>query len=282
MNERVSASVPAETSVSHLAWSSVIAGVVMAIVIMLLMMLLGFSIGLASINPDTEQNPFGGLGMGSAIWWVLSNMIALFLGGWVAARMAGLQRQFDGALHGLVMWALYTLLSVYLLTTAIGAIVSGTFSVIGKVFSSTGQAMGQTAEKAMQAMGGQGGLIQTVSQKLPNLTEPEKQQVKDIGMRLVKGQDMTEADRQTLTGLLTRHGGMSPEEAAQNVRQWEQQFRQASSEVGEKMDIAKDKAGQAADAVAKAAFWAFIMLLLGAGAAAAGGSVGRVKGSVRI
>jgi len=67
-----------------------------------LLNLLGAGIGLTSVNPATEPDTMEGLGVGTTIWWVVSNLIALFVGGLVAGRMAGFVNLIDGALHGTV------------------------------------------------------------------------------------------------------------------------------------------------------------------------------------
>ena len=63
---------------------------VVSLVFMLVLNLLGIGIGLASINPVTEQSPFSGVGTGAIIWWVVSNLIAIFAGGYTAARLSGI------------------------------------------------------------------------------------------------------------------------------------------------------------------------------------------------
>lgn len=106
----------------RISWSAVFAGVLVAIVTQMLLTLLGLGIGLSTIDPVTERNPTAGLGTGSAIWYIISSLLALFLGGWVAGRLASAPRLFDGIIHGVLTWCLVTLLTVYFLTTAIGGI----------------------------------------------------------------------------------------------------------------------------------------------------------------
>jgi len=77
---------------------------------------LGVSIGVTAVNPLTADQSSGqALGIGAGIWLIVSTIISLFLGGWVAGRMAGFRR--EGALHGLVTWGAVTLLTVLLLTS---------------------------------------------------------------------------------------------------------------------------------------------------------------------
>jgi hypothetical protein len=60
----------------------------------------------------------------------VSMLIAAFVGGYVAARMTGLKRKADGVLHGIVSWAVTTLLFATLATSAGGSMLSGVFNNI--------------------------------------------------------------------------------------------------------------------------------------------------------
>src|SRR5690606_41953407 len=50
---------------------------------------------------------------------------SLFIGGLVAGRMAAFTRWIDAALHGLVVWALTAVASLYLLTTSVAGLIGG-------------------------------------------------------------------------------------------------------------------------------------------------------------
>lgn len=143
------------TALRRISWGAVFAGLIVSIMVSLVLALLGMSIGLGTVNPMEEANPFAGLGMGAGIWWVVSSLISLFLGGWVAARMAGVPRRFDGALHGVLTWGLVTLLTFYLLSTTIGRLVGGVSSMVGKGISAAGQGLAGMAPQAADAIQGQ-------------------------------------------------------------------------------------------------------------------------------
>lgn len=116
-----------------LSWGSVFGGSVTVLAVLLVLNLLGLSVGLFSFNPASDANPGEGLGTGSFIWWILSNIIALFLGGFVSGRVGTSVSKSGGMIHGFLSWALYTLISVWLLTSAIGSIFSGLGNIIGGV-----------------------------------------------------------------------------------------------------------------------------------------------------
>lgn len=103
--------------------------------------LIGLAIGLGTIEPTEESNPLSGLGTGSLIWWILSSLIALFLGGYVAARVGVSFSNKSGIIQGIMTWALYTFISAWLLTSAVGSILTGVGNLVGTVVSSGGQAI---------------------------------------------------------------------------------------------------------------------------------------------
>lgn len=124
----------AKNRFSRISWGGVIAGALVAISISFLLNILGIGIGLTSIDPLTDSQPFDGLGIGTIVWWILSNLSSLFVGGLVAARAAGLPSATDGGIHGFLAWGLYLMVSVLLITSITGSIFSGMGSLVSSVF----------------------------------------------------------------------------------------------------------------------------------------------------
>src|SRR4051812_30251389 len=123
----------------RISWAAVLAGVTVTLCTQLLLSLLGLAIGASTIHPLREQDPAAGLGVGAGIWFVLSGLIALFAGGWTAGRLAGVPRDIDSMLHGVLTWGIATLLTFYLLTTALGALIGGAARGLGTVATALGQ-----------------------------------------------------------------------------------------------------------------------------------------------
>lgn len=125
----------------RISWSAIFAGVILSVVIYLLLTILGTAIGATTIDPLKEQNPLDGLGTGAAIWTGLSMLISIGAGAFVTGRLA----QREGALHGLLMWAVNTLFVVWLAISLLSSAVSGTASVIGSGFSMVGNGISAIA-----------------------------------------------------------------------------------------------------------------------------------------
>ncbi len=255
----------------RISWGAVFAGVVVALVTQLLLSILGIGIGAGTINPLTEQNPVAGIGIGAGIWFVVSTLIALFAGGWVAGRLAGVPRKTDSSLHGVLTWGLTTLVTFYLLTTAVGALISGAAGVLGKGLSLAGQSIAAVAPQISEAAGAQlnidvGSIKQEAKQLLRDTGKPALQpgalanKAENVGeaatssakqaaqnpqaaeqefMGIIdriaaKGETVIEAaDRDALINIITARTTMSREEAAATVARWEKTYEQLAAQFQE-------------------------------------------------
>ncbi|UPL48000.1 phage holin family protein [Hymenobacter sublimis] len=139
-------------AVKRISWGAILAGAVLALVIQLALSLLGLGIGLGTVDPLEEQNPMAGIGIGAAIWWVVSMLVSLYLGATVASRLAGIPRPIDGLLHGLLTWSVVTLLTFYLLSTAVGRIIGGVTGVAGRALTGAGRGIAAVAPEAGEAI----------------------------------------------------------------------------------------------------------------------------------
>lgn len=128
----------------YVSWGAIFAGVASGVATYILLTLLGIAIGMTAIEPQAAE-PVGAVPLGTGIWTGISLLIGAFVGGYVAAWMSGLHRRSDGVLHGLVSWGVTTLLYVWLATTAVGAIVGGTFGVLGGGLQAASNVAGEAA-----------------------------------------------------------------------------------------------------------------------------------------
>src|SRR5947207_1369238 len=96
--------VSAEGSTVHprISWGALFSGIFVAIAAQISLTLLGSGIGLAAANPTTQ--PGTGMAIGAGIWWVITSLVSLFLGGWVAAQLSGSHHRFIGLWHGATTW----------------------------------------------------------------------------------------------------------------------------------------------------------------------------------
>ncbi len=109
----------------RLSWGSVIAGVILSSIVYLMMSVLGTAIGASLLSPLSRPDPLHGFGFGSGVWVIVTTVLAVFIGSYFAGRCAPVL----GWLHGLLSWAVMTLLIVFGMTSLIGGAVSTAGSV---------------------------------------------------------------------------------------------------------------------------------------------------------
>ena len=131
---------------NRVSWGAILAGVVVALVTQVLLTMLGAGIGIATLDPGTNDNPAAStFSIAAGIWYMLSGIIAAFVGGYIAARLSGKTVATTGALHGLTTWALTTLLVLWFLTSTVGALVGGVFSGVASAVGGVGQTVASAA-----------------------------------------------------------------------------------------------------------------------------------------
>lgn len=108
---------------SSLRWSSIIGGAVAALGIGALLYSLGLALGLTVLDPR-DPDSLRPSSLFTGVWAVIVPLLALFVGGFVAARGAHALTRMSGALHGLVMWGLTVVAGVWLLGNIASTLVS--------------------------------------------------------------------------------------------------------------------------------------------------------------
>ncbi len=278
------------TDPKRISWGAVLAGAVVAMVTQLLLNLLGLGIGASTIDPVTEQNPVAGIGVGAGLWFVVSAILALFAGGWVAGRLAGVPRKVDSALHGVLTWGSATLVTFFLLTTAVGALISGAAGVLGKGISQAGQGIAavapqiahmvkantdvdlsaikqeatellrQTDKAALQPSNIQDQATDTAEaaatsaeQSVRNPQTAEAELTGIIDRIAAKGQNIVDAvDRDALVNVLVARTDLSKEEASATVARWEKAYQQLRVEYDQAKDAMEQQAREVGGATANA------------------------------
>ncbi|RZI59850.1 MAG: PhnA-like protein [Zymomonas sp.] len=262
--------------INKVSWGAIFAGVVVALIVQVLLTMLGVGIGVATLDPGmgAADNPAAStFSIGAGIWYVLSGIVAAYIGGYIAARMSGRTVPTTGALHGLTTWAFTTLLVLYLLTSAVGGIIGGAFSGVTGAIGGLGQTVAQTAAPIIA---NSNPLDAIEGQVRATGTDPEALQanaVNAIRGVLLGGQSGTDEARQQAAQALSQARGIPLDQAQTQVAQIEQQYNQA---VTSAKQTATEAADTAASVVSTGAILAFVALVLGAIAGWLGGRSGVV------
>jgi hypothetical protein len=149
------------TVFSRVSWGAVFAGVVITLVLQALLTLLGIGIGAAKVEPLQQAEPGKGLTAGAAIWFLISTLIAVYVGAMIAGKKSGSVTKGDRGLHGLLVWGTSAIIGVVSLTTTAGAFLGGAGSLLGGTAAMTQRApmIGSYSQNAAQ--GGRTGLSPT-------------------------------------------------------------------------------------------------------------------------
>lgn len=94
----------AGATVWRVSWSAVIVGALAAVVAVVIFGLIGTAIGAHKTGVEGRITTWSGVGFGSLVWAVVSAFFAFVIGGWIAAKIAGIRRAEDAALHGALAW----------------------------------------------------------------------------------------------------------------------------------------------------------------------------------
>lgn len=290
--------VPAETlttapsRVRRVSWGAIFAGTFVGLVFQIMFMLLGAAIGFSTLQSDQTSNSGQGMALGSAIWLLVSSLVAIWLGACVAGRLSGGPRPADGMLHGIVTWSISTLTMFALLAAGIGAVLGGAGALLGSAGALGSSVQGESSQSGQNAVASvqdalkgafphNGSLLPPTGrtssgQLVPGRLTELAQQDAELAAALARlesagGAAQAPQARDQVINLLTSNHNLSQQDAGNLVNQWDQHFQQARTQIGQR---AKQVGQAAAHDISQGALWSFIALLLGMLAAAWGGWAG--------
>lgn len=114
-----------------LRWSAVFAGAACSVGIWLVLQLLGIGTGLCLRTAADTAESMNAARIATTVWSLIAQVIAMFFGGMVAGKLAQTyERRFAG-LHGLVMWALTSVLGMWATIWVITTITAGSEGFAG-------------------------------------------------------------------------------------------------------------------------------------------------------
>ena len=142
-----------ESSASAVEWGAIFAGGIAAMGVTLVLLTLGPGLGLTAVSPWSFRNPSpAGFGTAAAIWLVITQWLSSAFGGYLTGRLrkkwVGIRTDevlFRDTAHGLLAWALATLLMAALVTLG-SAPAAGVAATAADSVTTTGPATAEAAE----------------------------------------------------------------------------------------------------------------------------------------
>lgn len=305
--ERATHELRREATGFRLSWGAIFGGLVIAVTLQIVLGLLGLAIGLDAWDPGDLGN---GLGAGAGIWSVLSLLLSLFVGGLTTGRLAGVLDSKDGALHGVLMWGLTVIATVWLIVGGMTTLLGGTMSVLGETVASTaGAAVGAAGQMGSSVLSSvdidydaleeqvartldQSGVaalrpdsLRAAAEELADTlrASPSNVQNRDIArnVRMEIEQAAGQIDGDAVFEIVAARTDLSETEARRLARRIEGVAGSVQRQVGAELDTlrrevsatATEVSQDVANAAATGAWWALLGLMLSMLAAAGGAAV---------
>ena len=287
-----------------LSWGAIFGGTFVALGVWVLLYALGLALGLSSVDPN-DPGSAKAAGIGTGVWSLIAPLIALFVGGAVASRTAGVLDKAGGAIHGAVLWGLTTLAGVVLLGFALSNLLGGVLSVGKSAAGAATNAAGAAAGAANQGNAGSA-LAKGLGLDMNDAMAPLNQRLRAEGKPAVTADQLQAAtsdvlndslrtgrvDRAQLVSSLAEKTNLSRRDAEDVATRIEQQVNEKRGQVGQKVEEVKQDVQQgaltAADKTGKAFWGVFGALFLGLISAVLGATLGvtrrqriHAEGSVR-
>ncbi len=245
---------PVAAPLSAVSWGAVLAGAAAAAALSLILLILGAGLGLSSFSPWTGLGVSATtFGVSAIVWLVVTQLAASGLGGYLAGRLrtrwADLQADevyFRDTAHGLLAWAVASLITAAALTTTIGALLGQGNRAAAPVPDAVSVGQGRAVD---------GYYIDALFRPEPAQPQPAVFVRPDGEVARVMAKGLSEGalldeDVRYLGQLVSQRTGLAPPAAEKRVT--------------DTFERAKTAAAKATKAAAHASLWMFISLLAGA------------------
>jgi hypothetical protein len=262
-----------EASASAVSWSAVFAGAIVAAALSLVLLLMGSGLGLTMVSPWSSSGVSATtFAVSTAIWLIVVQWLSSALGGYLTGRLrtrwAGIHTDeafFRDTAHGLLMWALATVLLAGVLSSAATAIVAGGAGAAASLAAGTAQGAVDSARDGaarapvlpdeyfidlmFRAPGASFSASDAIA-AIQNGTAPRAEASRILGVSVASG-SVSAADRSYLAQLVSARTGRPAADAQQRV-----------DEVLGQIDQAKAKAKETADKARKAGITTTLLMVL--------------------
>ncbi len=284
---------------SAVSWGAIVAGAAAAAALSLIMLMLGIGLGLSSVSPwaydGISAKTFG---VSTILWLTLTQLLASGMGGYLAGRLRTKwarvhpdEVHFRDTAHGFLAWAVASLATAALLSSAIGSMVNGGVQAgasaldgIAKVgmaattgaAATAGAGMGKSSDDgdpmnyfvdsllrkdmatpmSVTAANSTGDLSGGAASHAATTAE-----VGRIFTNTVRTGNLSADDLHYVGQLVAQRSGLTQQDAEKRVSDT---YTRLQTKLHDMQIAAKDAADKARKASAYAALWLFITLLIGA------------------
>ena len=276
---------------SAVSWAAIFAGAAGAAALSLILLILGVGLGLSSVSPWSGQGATATVfGTATIVWVTVTQLVSAGTGGYLAGRLRTRwmgthtdEVYFRDTAHGFLAWAIATLVTAAVLTSAIGSILNGGV----QAGASMAPGAASTAANAMPALtaatqqngtpSDQGYFVDGLFRKNMDVAAPDAAASAPSGTgqnemassaeagrifasAIGKGQLLGD-DSKYLGQLVTQRTGIPQAEAEKRVTD---AFGKLQTNAKNAETAARNAADKVRKASAYSALWLFVSLLVGA------------------
>ncbi len=280
------------------SWAAILAGATAVAALSLILLLLGAGLGLSTVSPwayiGVSASTFG---ISTIVWVTVTQIIAAGMGGFLAGRLrtkwAGVhvdEVYFRDTAHGFLVWAVASLATAALLTSAIGSVVNGGVQAsVHLAERATGTTMASSPasfENQITKSGNAGefesdgmryfidSLFRTDSKLSATTPTQDNLRVTDIAEKILPIAEVTSifinsmnmktlpsSDLAYISQLVSKNTGLTQQDAQKRVTDiyTNMQTKKQHSKI-----VAKEATDKARKASIYATLWLFVSLLMGA------------------
>lgn len=276
---------------SAVSWPAIFAGAAGAAALSLILLILGTGLGFSAVSPWAMQGiDAATFGFAAVVWLSFTQIAASGMGGYLAGRLRNkwLYAQpdevyFRDTAHGFLAWAVATLLTVLVLASMAGSIISSGVSAGAAVAGGAASTAGAVASTAGEAVAGEsdsGGMGNTVEYFVDSLFRDESSgsaqgaaqqgsevasipvgEVTRIFARALRSGTLPQEDERHIGRLIAQRTDLSQQDAERRVSDG---FADVQATLQQAENTAREAADAAREASAAAALWMFVTLLMGA------------------
>ncbi|MDX1748930.1 MAG: hypothetical protein R3271_01265 [Methylophaga sp.] len=257
---------------SSVSWAAIFAGAVTAAAMTLIMLILGFGLGFSVISPwQNEGVTMETIGWSTIIWLTITQIVAAGLGGYIAGRLRTRwtdinidEIYFRDTAHGLISWAVATLLVALLILSSVGAVISGTTKAGASLVqgaSSVTPAISEAASESSDYF--TDALLRTApgTEIAQRADGDVRDELSTILVQALRDGELNEDDKQYVVGLVVNYTELDESEAEQRV---DNVIERAEQTLADAEQTAREAADTALEGATFASLWIFVALLIGA------------------
>lgn len=281
---------------SAVSWGAISAGAAAAAALSLILLFLGVGLGLSSVSPWSNSGISGTtFSVATILWITLTSVFASAIGGYLAGRLRTRwlathvdEVHFRDTAHGLLAWAVATIITAALLTSVVSSIVGNaaqtgaalvgagvvsTAAVADKVENNGSESITDThkslpyfVDKLLRKEAGinvttNSGEPVAITDAPADQTAAAKVELTAIFTNAIATDKLTAEDTRYAAQLIARHTNLNQQEAEKRITD---AFNAVQTKLREAETAAREAADKARKASAYGSLWLFISLLIGA------------------